>query len=341
MLPWSYVVNTVRHFDQLATENRHQILLPSAHFSSKTLQNKKVVVLVIGEAARAKNSSYYGYSRSTNPYTRSSSMAVMLDARACSTYTTRSLTCMLSHKGDAASLLTSDEPLPSYMQRHSVDVVWRSNNWGEPPLKINTHDRTDDIKKACTATGCIDPGFDGILLNGLKERIEASGSSNVFVVLHLNGSHGPAYHAKYPPEFEHFKPACKFVELQKCSNETLVNAYNNTLVYTDHILGRVISTLEDLTNTSSTMIYISDHGESLGEYGLFLHGAPGSIAPDEQKAIPFLVWMSKSFQRDHGLAPETVSRKAVRAHDYIFHSVMGAFGLRSDIYKPELDVFTN
>jgi lipid A ethanolaminephosphotransferase len=340
MLPWSYVVNSIRHFDQIATKDRPRILLPPAYFSEEgSSKIKSVVVLVIGEAARAKNFSLYGYGRTTNPYTASSSMVAMPGARACSTYTTQSLACMLSHEGGAASVRTSHEPLPSYLQRHGVDVAWRSNNWGEPPLSISSYERPADIQKTCIGNGCSGIGFDGILLNGLKERIASSTSSKVFVVLHLNGSHGPAYHTKYPPEFEHFKPVCKSVELRKCTNEELVNAYDNTLVYTDHILQRVVDTLEAFTDSSSTMIYVSDHGESLGEYGLFLHGAPSAVAPDVQTTIPILVWMSKKFQSDRGLTPEVVSRRPAHTHDYVFHSVMGAFGLRSDIYKPNFDVF--
>ncbi len=342
MLPWSYVVNTVRHFDQVATKNQHQILLPAAHFSSQTSsKNKNIVVLVIGESARAQNFSHYGYVRNTNPYTRSSLMAVMPNTRSCATYTTQSVACMLSHEGSSVSYLKNYEPLPSYMQRNGVDVVWRSNNWGEPPLKVNTYERPESIQKSCTTKDCSQSGFDDILLYGLKERIMASNSANIFVVLHLTGSHGPAYYTKYSPEFEKFKPVCRSVEVQKCTNEELVNAYDNTIVYTDHILFRLISTLEELSDIPSTMLYIADHGESLGEYGLFLHGAPKSIAPDVQTNIPFLVWMSKSFQKNNGLTTPMLSRRPAHTQDHIFHSVMGAFGLRSDIYKTEFDIFNN
>jgi lipid A ethanolaminephosphotransferase len=342
MLPWSYVVNTVRHFDQVATKNQHQTLLPSAHFSSPIpSKNKKIVVLVIGESARAQNFSHYGYGRNTNPYTKSSLMAVMPNTRSCSTYTTQSVACMLSHQGSSVSYLTSYEPLPSYVQRHGVDVVWRSNNWGEPPLKVNTYERPANIQKSCLTKDCTQSGFDDILLYGLKERIVASNSTNVFIVLHLSGSHGPAYYTKYSPEFEKFKPVCRSVEVQKCTNEELVNAYDNTIVYTDHILYRLISMLEELSDIPSTMLYISDHGESLGEYGLFLHGAPKSIAPDVQINIPFFVWMSKSFQKNNGLSNQVLIQRPSHTHDHIFHSVMGAFGLRSDIYKAEFDIFSS
>ena len=340
MLPWSYVVNTARHFDQVASANRPQVLLPAAYFSAPLQPDqKRVVVLVIGEAARAQNFSLYGYPRSTNPFTAPAAMAVMLDARACSTYTTRSLTCMLSHQGEATSSAARFEVLPSYLKRHGVDVAWRTNNWGEPPMQVSTYERPADIQKACEATGCMDVGFDGVLLNGLKERIRDSTNPNVLIMLHLNGSHGPAYNSKYPPKFEHFMPVCKSVDLQTCTRQTLVNAYDNTLRYTDHLLSKLIGTLEELDDVSSTLIYQSDHGESLGEYGLYLHGAPASIAPDTQTKIPFLVWMSLRFQSEKGLTPEGITRSAEQAHDYVFHSVMGAFGLRSDIYKFERDVF--
>jgi lipid A ethanolaminephosphotransferase len=246
---------------------------------------------------------------------------------------------MLSHEGSSVSSRTSYEPLPNYLQRHSVDVLWRTNNWGEPPLKVHTYERLENIQRSCAPKECSQIGFDEILLSGLKERIALSNSTNTFIVLHLTGSHGPAYYAKYPRDFERFNPVCKSVELQKCSNDALVNAYDNTILYTDHILARLISTLEDFSDTASTMIYISDHGESLGEYGLFLHGAPTSIAPDVQTNIPFLVWMSKKFQKENALTTEALSSKSAYTQDYVFHSVMGAFGLRSNIYKSEFDIF--
>ncbi len=340
MLPWSYVVNTVRHFDQQAAKNRQQILLPPAQFHPPApMNNKRIVVLVIGEAARAKNFSHYGYGRNTNAYTQSGLLAVMQNTRSCATYTTQSLACMLSHQGASVSTQHNYETLPSYLHRHGVSVIWRSNNWGEPSMKTTLYEKLEDIQKNCPPQECANHGFDEILLHGLVQKISASDNTRFLIVLHQTGSHGPAYHTKYPPEFERFKPVCRSVQLSDCSNESIVNAYDNTIVYTDYILSRLITLLQELKNSSSVMMYVSDHGESLGEYGLYLHGTPNSIAPDVQRDIPFLVWMSKNFQQERGLGNNTVQRGTAHSHDHIFHSVMGALGVRSAIYKADLDVF--
>ena len=159
-------------------------------------------------------------------------------------------------------------------------------------MKVQSYERAPALRQGCTGEGC---NHDEVLLNGLSDRIRSSEAQNVFVVLHQRGSHGPSYHAEYPKRFELFKPVCESVELDRCSDEELTNAYDDTILYTDYVLGEVIHVLENLVNTSAVMMYISDHGESLGEYGLYLHGTPFSIAPDAQKQIPFIVWMSSAF----------------------------------------------
>ena len=323
-MPWSYVVNGSRRLAELAAP-RGQKLLPPARVATP---GKAIVVLLIGEAARSQNFALYGYPRPTNPVLAGTGDVVALPrGRSCSTYTTASVACMLSHEGRGSGW----EPLPSYLQRSGVDVIWRTRNWGEPRMAVQTFQRARELRAQCAGDGC---EHDEVLLQGLGQRIRASMSERVFVVLHLGGSHGPAYHSKYPARFEAFEPVCKSVELQQCTGAELVNAYDNTIVYADHVVGRAIALLEEFPQTPSALMYVSDHGESLGEYGLYLHGTPYSIAPDVQKDIPFIVWTSAAFRERHALrVPDHVSQ------DYVFHSVMGAFDLRSDVYRPELDLF--
>ncbi len=326
-MPWSYVVNGSRRMVELAAP-REQKLLPAAHSSA---DGKTVVVLLIGEAARAQNFSLYGYPRPTNPRLAKLGVAALPHARSCSTYTTASLACLLSHldSGRAGSW----EPLPSYLQRSGVDVVWRTRNWGEPPMKVQTFQRARELRPDCRGDGC---DHDEVLLQGLEARIRASTQDRVFAVLHLGGSHGPSYHSKYPARFEAFKPVCTSVELQQCTHDELVNAYDNTIVYADHVVAETIALLQALAPRPALLMYLSDHGESLGEYGLYLHGTPYSIAPDVQKDIPFIVWMSPAFRARKSLqVPEHPSQA------YVFHSVMGALDLRSEIYRPELDLFSD
>jgi len=334
VLPWSYIINAMRYEMPRMWASTIQVSLPPATFASS---EKTVVILVIGEAARAGNFSLYGYNRPTNPLLSQAGVVALRNASACATYTTASVRCMLSNVDPGSSFSEHHEPLPSYLQRSGVDVIWRTRNFGEPPIDVQTYQKASDLSAECARADC---DHDGVLLSGLEQRISSSTKQRVFVVLHQSGSHGPAYYTKYPAEFEHFKPVCKSVEMSKCTQQELVNAYDNTILYEDHFLFDTIGILERLQHTSTVLIYLSDHGESLGEYGLYLHGVPYAIAPDVQKRIPFIVWMSDDFVRRKGLDAHSLESQVSHSQRDIFHSVMGAFSMRSGAYLPEYDVFS-
>ena len=335
VMPWSYVINMVRHQAEHLSRPQEQMALPPAIF---TKNEKTVVILVIGEAARAQNFSLYGYGRPTNPSLAKSGAIALQNSVACSTYTTASLRCMLSLTDTSSTFPRQYEPLPSYLQRHGIDVIWRTRNWGEPPIQVNSYKRVGDLEQDCREPGC---DYDEVLLSGLAERIRSSEQQKVFVVLHQRGSHGPSYYAEYPKQFEVFSPVCMSVVLDQCTDEELVNAYDNTILYTDHFLGRAIQMLDNLTHTSATLMYISDHGESLGEFGLYLHGTPLPIAPEFQKKIPFIVWMSSEFIDKNGISLTRIKQRQSHSHDNVFHSVMGAFDMRSKVYDDRLDIFNS
>jgi len=174
-----------------------------------------------------------------------------------------------------------------------------------------------------------------VLLTNLEKEILKLKKNKTFVVLHTNGSHGPTYYKKYPKAFEVFTPACKTVNLQACTQQELINAYDNTILYTDYFLHQTITILKKFSDRPTMLIYASDHGESLGEYGLYLHGTPYSIAPDFQKDIPFLIWESDSFQKKNGGKIDTGS--SYRQNN-IFHTVMGAFDMNSTIYDNKRNI---
>lgn len=334
ILPWSYVFNIPRYQIAEFQKNRNPTLLPKGYFLS---DNKTIVILVIGESARSQNFSLYGYNRPTNINLDSKDVLVIKDVKSCSTYTTESVRCILSHNKEGISFMKQYESLPSYLYRHGIDSLWRTNNWGEPPLSIHSYEKSNLLRENCVGSGC---DFDEVLLHGLKERIAASDRNKIFITLHQSGSHGPLYSKKYPPEFEVFTPACNSTELNQCSPQSLVNAYDNTIVYTDYFLGRAIDILKSFPDTPAVLIYVSDHGESLGEHGLYLHGTPFSIAPDEQISIPFIVWMSPEFAKKKGLSVSSFNTEENISQSNVFHSVMGAFDLTSDIYNKELDIFS-
>ena len=207
--------------------------------------------------------------------------------------------------------------LPNYLFRNGVDVIWRTTNWGQPPLHI---DKFEEIG-----------GYDENLLADLKETIEESGKDRVLVILHTSTSHGPSYGKKYPPEFELFTPVCNTVEMSKCPRDELMNAYDNSIVYTDFLIHKVITELKGMTEWRCGMIYVSDHGESLGENNLYMHGVPMSVAPAEQYEIPFIVWTSDNSVRE---SPET------ELSQYnVFHSVLDFLGVESPVYDGAKSVF--
>ena len=331
-MPWSYVINSIRYKLRELKEHKKQILLPTATFANP--KEKIVVILVIGESARAKSFSLYGYERETNPRLKKEDIVVLKNTKATATYTTASVHSMLSYVGSSSD---SYEPLPNYLQRQGVEVIWRTKNWGEPHLNVETYQRASDLEVSCKGDEC---NYDSVLLTGLMKRIKASKKKKVFVVLHTSGSHGPSYFEKYPKKFELFKPVCKTVNIKECSQEELNNAYDNTIVYTDYFLATIIEKLKKEQGLNSLMIYLSDHGESLGEYGLYLHGTPYSIAPDVQKKVPFLFWASNSFKEKRNLKNIDFEHQKEHGDYNIFHSVMGAFEMNSTIYDNKLDIFS-
>ncbi|RZL43233.1 MAG: phosphoethanolamine--lipid A transferase EptA, partial [Pedobacter sp.] len=320
-MPWSYTVNTIRFYIHKQQENEKEIMLPNA----KITDNKKsVVVLVIGESARSQNFSLYGYGKETNPLLSKVENLITFSATSCATYTTAGLKCILEHKN------TDDlyEILPNYLYRNNVDVIWRTTNWGEPPVHIKNYQTKENLVSNCKGDGC---NYDEVLLTDLKEQILASKSNKILIVLHTSTSHGPTYSKKYPAQFETFKPVCNSVELGNCSQQELINAYDNTIVYTDYILYKVIENLKTLAAYNSAMLFVSDHGESLGEKNLYMHGLPLSIAPKEQFDIPFIVWSSDNSKQ---LKPNrTVSQ------NHVFHSVLKFLDLESPIYDENMNIF--
>ncbi len=319
LMPWSYTVNTVRYYNAERKRNQKEILLPDATIANS---DKEVVVLIIGESARRQNFSLYGYDKKTNPLLENQAVTA-LTAKSAATYTTAGVKAILDHKPTDKLY----EILPNYLYRAGVDVVWRTANWGEPPVHIEKYQKVADLKAQYPNA---DERYDGILTVGLKEVVESSTADKVLIVLHTSTSHGPTYYSKYPSEFEHFTPVCTTVEMAKAVQSELINAYDNTILYTDYLVNEVIESMKTLTNHRSCVIFISDHGESLGENNLYMHGVPMAMAPKEQVEIPFIVWTSDSSK--------------IKAIDeagqyHIFHSTMDFLSIDSPVYNSQMSIF--
>jgi lipid A ethanolaminephosphotransferase len=302
-----------------------------------------LVVLVVGETARAASFSLNGYARDTNPRLATLPVINFPHVTSCGTSTAVSVPCMFSPYGRARysdRKAKSHESLLDVLQRVGVRVLWRDNNSGckstcDRVLRQTEPDLT--VPRLCPGGEC----FDEVLVEGLPAFVDAL-AGDAFVVLHMKGSHGPAYALRSPEAFKKFTPECAGADLRGCAREAIVNAYDNTIVYTDFVLSGLIGRLErEAERFDVAMIYVSDHGESLGEQGLYLHGLPWLLAPDEQKHVPMLIWLSAGFGRDRGIDRACLEgrRGARYSHDHLFHSVLGLFEVRTSVYSPELDLF--
>ena len=333
--PWSYLVNTIRLTKSKHHKQAEEIKLPDGRITD---QEKTAVVLVIGESARKANFQLYGYERETNPLLSKQEGLRVYQATSCATYTTAGTKAIL----EPINSNDLHELLPNYAFRTGVDVSWRTSNWGEPPIHVDEYITDDALAANATDKN---KGYDEILLKGLRERITSSTKDKVLIVLHTSTSHGPNYVNKYPKEFEEYKPVAKNVEEGEKNLDMLVNAYDNTIRYTDFLLDSLINTLRSLEGWHSAMIFISDHGESLGENKIFMHGLPMKLAPKVQYEIPFLVWTSEGFRTykhisDKQEAPEGELPAVLEQH-YVFHSVLNLLSIQSPAYNKDFDIFAN
>lgn len=305
---------------------------------------KSLTVLVVGESARAANFGLLGYARDTTPQLKKEKgLIAFSDVYSCGTETAVSVPCMFSDMGRKAykaNTANNEEGVLDVLKHAGLDVVWRDNQSGckgtcDRVTFQDVSNLTDPV--LCANNECRDE----ILLQGLQSFIDNLNRDTV-LVLHQMGSHGPEYYKRYPKEFEKFTPVCKSNALNECSRESIVNGYDNTLLYTDHVLARLIDILRSKQDKVDTaMLYLSDHGESLGEYNLFLHGTPYMLAPDQQKHVPMMVWFSEAYQKAFSVNTQCLQKtqNAPLSQDNLFHSMIGLLQVNSKVYNPSLDMF--
>jgi lipid A ethanolaminephosphotransferase len=176
------------------------------------------------------------------------------------------------------------------------------------------------------------------MLHGLQAYLDGHPSGDILIVLHQMGSHGPAYHKRYPPAFRTFAPTCESSQLDACTEAEIGNTYDNTIRYTDHFLAEVIELLRaNDARFETAMVYLSDHGESLGEAGLYLHGLPYLIAPDTQTHVPLILWFGSN-NRDVDVDAVRQLRDLPLSHDNLFHTLLGLFEVGTEIYDADKDI---
>lgn len=302
-----------------------------------------LLVVVVGETARAGEFSLNGYSRVTNPLLAGQRIFNFSNVHSCGTSTAESLPCMFrpfGQDGPDADELRHYESLLDVIQRAGLDVLWLDNNSGCKGVCAGVESRPVNAEvdgTLCNSGGC----YDEILVRELAGVLTGPRQSRL-VVLHQNGSHGPAYYHRYPASFGRFSPDCRRDNLLGCSNAEIRNAYDNTILYTDYVLARLIDLLQAAAADYDTaMLYVSDHGESLGENGLYLHGLPYVIAPDAQTHVPMVFWMSDAFAARSHIDSACLTRAtfSVWSHDNLFASVLGLLDVETSVYEPRKDIF--
>ncbi|AJO79341.1 hydrolase [Pseudomonas sp. MRSN 12121] len=347
--PTNYIYAIAKYGKQRLGIKQHVVVQPigqdavmSAQASGR--EKKSLMILVVGETARADHFSLNGYARDTNPELAKLDIINFTQVHSCGTSTAVSVPCMFSmfpREDYSDKKGKTYEGLLDVLQRAGVQVLWLDNNSDCKGTCLRVPNR--DIPKTqpspfCDGKNCLDEA----LLVDLQQYIDSL-AGNAIIVLHADGSHGPEYYERYPKSLERFTPICHTNQLGSCSSEELVNVYDNTILYTDHFLARVVELLKrNQQRYDTSMLYVSDHGESLGENGLYLHAAPYALAPQAQTHVPMVMWFGDKTLGDLGIQRDCLQGKSDQpdlSHDNLFHSLLGLFEVRTELYQPQLDIF--
>ncbi|GAB4347147.1 MAG: phosphoethanolamine--lipid A transferase [Desulfobulbaceae bacterium] len=302
-------------------------------------RDRELIIIVVGEAARADRFSLNGYQRETNPLLQRENVVSFSRMYSCGTSTAYSVPCMFSsytREDFTSGRGESTENLLDVLRHAGIHVLWRENNSDSKGVadRVEFQDYRQPALNTVCDVECRDVG----MLVGLQEYIDSKQQGDIVIVLHQMGNHGPAYYKRYPKEFERFTPVCETNQFDECSNEEINNAYDNAILYTDFFLSRVIRLLKKNSDRFETaMLYMSDHGESLGEHNIYLHGLPYAMAPDEQKHIAAVFWFGPGIDVDGKRLAEKADLPL--SHDNLFHTVLGLVEVvDTPVYDRRLDI---
>lgn len=344
ILPTSYLVSTFKYVQDEYFASPQPYITMGNNLKTVVYTDKpKLFFVVLGETARVKNYSYEGYKRHTNYFTDKFSLVNFKDVSSCGTATAISVPCMFSNlnrKEYDSKLIKNRENLVDVFKKAGYNLVWYDNDEGCKGVcdRIKTIRIKPNDTQYCKNGTC----FDGILLKYLS-NFNFNTKKDTIVFFHLMGSHGPRYYERYPKSFQHFIPECNRADVENCSLTELVNSYDNSIYYTDYIISQLIEVLKQhAKNKTVALLYISDHGESLGENKIFLHGTPYAFAPKEQTKVPLQVYLpdesAKALQIDKSALIKEAKTQSF-SHDNLFHSLLGLSGIQTDEYNCKLDMF--
>lgn len=304
-------------------------------------RRRRLTIMVVGEAVRADHFSLNGYARNTNPLLENEEVINFSQMSSCGTSTAVSVPCMFSvleRKTYDDAEAQSTENVLDVLARAGVNILWRDNNSSSKGVADRLpyqNFRTSELNPECDDGECRDLG----MLEELQNYVDRQ-SGDILIVLHQMGNHGPAYYKRYPRSFEIFTPVCATNQLEKCQPEEIINAYDNAIRYTDFFLTQVIRFLQQNdVNFYTALFYMSDHGESLGEKGIYLHGLPYWIAPEAQKHVAAFLWLDPALRAS--LPPETLTQIAniPLSQDNLFHTLLGLMKVQTEVYNASKDIF--
>lgn len=349
--PQNAIASTTSYFHKKAPKKNLPLVTygKDAHLTEKVDGTKqpKLMVLVVGETARAESFSLNGYARNTNPNLSKQDIINFSQVSSCGTATAVSVPCMFSgmpRKSYDEELASHREGLLDIAKRAGYKVTWIDNNSGCK----GACDRIEqyEIPKELQQKWCDNSGecLDGILVDSLKQyitQIPADDKTPRLIVLHQMGSHGPAYFKRTTDEFKKFNPTCDTNAIQGCKSEELINSYDNTILYTDHVLSELIDTLKKNEKYETGFWYLSDHGESTGEKGLYLHGAPYAMAPSQQTHIPMLMWFSPQWKQSISSELSCLNKQKDQpfSQDNLFPTMLSLLGINTKVLDPNLNMF--
>lgn len=345
----THIFNSVKYVDRTYFTEPLEYKIIGEDAAAMTAENNKplLVVLIVGETARSANINYNGYERNTNPYTENQGIISIQDVSSCGTATAHSLPCMFSNlnrKGYNKLRANSQDNALDIIQRAGVKVLWKENDGGDKAVAKNINNlliTPSENPEYCGSIYC----FDEVMLKNFDQEISENQNSNQLFAFHIIGSHGPTYWKRYPKEKELFTPSCNQSDIENCSDEEIVNVYDNTIAYTDFVISETIKKLESYKEEYNVaLMYISDHGESLGENGLYLHGTPYALAPEEQTKIPWFLWMDASFEQAYNIDRQCVEEKAQKggfSHDNLFHTLIDFSAVTTSAINPEMSIIAS
>ena len=322
---------------------KYRELGDDATILSNATNKPNLIFLVLGETARSQNIEYNGYSRNTNPYTEKYDIVSFSSVESCGTATAHSLPCMfsnLSRKSYKKAIANSQSNVLDIIQKSGYQLLWKENDGGDKRVakRIPSIELDRSRSEFCDGSYCYDEG----LIIDVDQNVQDMDMPNKLITFHIIGSHGTTYYKRYPKSMSVFEPACERQDIEQCTDQEIVNVYDNTLVYTDFIISQLIEKLEQYQNEYNVgLMYLSDHGESLGENGLYLHGTPYAFAPAHQTQVPWFVWLSEKTASAFNIDMNCLkaSKDTGISHDHLFHSLLSLSRVSTEELNPELDIF--